>query len=145
MGAIAIYISVYDFKFHIISDRVNTLLLLLALFGTMFLSFRENNLTRFAFSWLIGLGIFAFLYLLAVISQGAIGGGDVKFAPSLGVLLAWLNPASGAWFLLLAFQLAGLGAIHKVIFLRRSLKQRIAFGPYLSMSYVATAVYLLAL
>ena len=143
VAAIAIYISIQDFKFHIISDQLNLILLSTVFFGTLFLSYFENNFINFAISWLIALGVFCLLYFLAVVSRGAIGGGDVKFAPSLSVILAWLNGSSVVWFLFLAFQIAGLSALFRVVFKKDSLKQKIAFGPYLTMGYLATATYLL--
>lgn len=144
VATLAIYIAIRDQRFHIISDRSNSVLLAITVFGTFVLSLVDKNFYKFLIAWLIGLGIFIALYLLAILSQGAIGGGDIKFAPSLGASLAWVNPSSGVWFLILAFQIAALVALYQFFIKRRSLQQRIAFGPFLTMGYLVTALWLLA-
>lgn len=145
VAIIAIYIAVKDFQDQIISDRANSVLLSLTLFGTLILSFNEAGLVRFGLTWLISLGVFLILYLFAIVTKGAIGGGDIKFAPSLSASLAWFSPGAGYWFLLIGFQVAALVAIYKLTFKGASLKQRIAFGPYLTLGYLLTAGWILAL
>ncbi len=145
VAIVAIYIGVRDLKFQIISDSANTTLLLLTLFGTIVLSISEAEIVKFGFTWLISLCVFLFLYLLAIVTKGAIGGGDIKFAPSLSAALAWFNPAAGFWFLFVGFQVAAVVAIYKLTFKGASLKQRIAFGPYLTLGYLLTAGWFLAL
>jgi leader peptidase (prepilin peptidase)/N-methyltransferase len=142
---LAIYIAEKDLRFQIISDSANTTLLLLTLFGTLGLSISEAEVAKFGLTWLISLCVFLFLYLLAIVTKGAIGGGDIKFAPSLSASLAWFSPAAGFWFLLVGFQLAAVVAIYKLTFKGASLKQRIAFGPYLTLGYLLTAGWILAL
>lgn len=145
VAILAIFIAVKDLKFQIISDSANTVLLLLTLIGTFVLSINEAKIVKFGLTWLISLCVFLCLYLLAIVTKGAIGGGDIKFAPSLSAALAWFSPAAGFWFLLVGFQLAALVAIYKLTFKGASLKQRIAFGPYLTLGYLLTAGWILAL
>lgn len=140
----AVYIAIQDQKTRIISDRANSIVLALALLGTLALSFSNKNFYKFMLAWLVALGVFLALYCLAILSRGAIGGGDIKFAPSLSAALAWVSPTSGVWFLVLAFQIAALVALYQLIVKRRSLKQRIAFGPFLALGYLLIATWLLA-
>ncbi|MFM1864852.1 MAG: Type leader peptidase family, partial [Actinomycetota bacterium] len=92
VAILAIYIAEKDLRFQIISDSANTTLLLLTLFGTLGLSISEAEVAKFGLTWLISLCVFLFLYLLAIVTKGAIGGGDIKFAPSLSASLAWFSP-----------------------------------------------------
>ena len=145
VAILAIYIAVKDLKFQIISDSANTTLLLLTLFGTLVLSISEEGMVKFGLTWLISFCVFLCLYLLAIVTKGAIGGGDIKFAPSLSASLAWFSPAAGFWFLLVGFQLGAMVAIYELTFKGASPKQRIAFGPYLTLGYLLTAGWILAL
>lgn len=145
VGAIALYVSVKDSKEQIISDRTNSILIFVALIGTGVLALSANQYKSFLVAWLTGLGTFSFLYFLAIISRGAIGGGDIKFAPSLATVLAFENPTLSLWMLLAAFQVAGLVALWGIFSKKLSLKAKIAFAPYLTIGYFLVAIWNLAL
>lgn len=135
VAGLALYISIQDFKTHTITDNSNALLLGLVFAGTLFSFYQEQDLLGFLKTWLIGLSVFLAMYLLALLSRGALGGGDIKFAPSLSVGLAFYEPILGVLLLFWAFQLAGLAALVLVVFKKNSLKQRIAFAPFLTLAF----------
>lgn len=142
---LAIYISVMDLKTHTISDKSNAWVLGLVLAGTLFSAQQEQSFTGFLIAWLIGLLVFIAMYLLALVSGGALGGGDIKFAPSLSAGLAYQEPILGFLSLFLAFQVAGLVALLLLLFRKGSLKRRIAFAPYLTLGFCGVWLWKLVL
>ena len=83
------------------------------------------------------LGAAAFLFLLAMVWPGGMGPGDIKMALFMGAVL-------GAYVMVALFAAFFFGAIVGVFLLlvqKRSLKEKIAFGPYLALgAVVATLV-----
>ncbi|CAM3110165.1 A24 family peptidase [Filibacter tadaridae] len=76
---------------------------------------------------------FAVLYLIAVVSKGGMGGGDIKLFFVIGLVLGTLNT------LVTLFLAALIGAIAGVILLKRSGKGRktpIPFGPSIAAAAV---------
>lgn len=108
-----------------IPDRIS---LCIALLGAVSLGlFPEHDfMDRLAGMVIISLPMF----LLALALEGAFGGGDVKLMAAGGFLLGWRAVSLAA--------LIGLGAggIYCVVMLaagKRKFKDRIAFGPFLSL------------
>lgn len=79
-------------------------------------------------------GAGAFFLLIAVISRGGMGGGDIKLAAMIGAFLSW--PAI-AVALLLAFGLGAGAGVLLIVAKRRSRKDLIPFGPSLAAGGVA--------
>jgi leader peptidase (prepilin peptidase)/N-methyltransferase len=145
MAVIAIYISFIDLKTHTISNKSNVALLGLVLVGTTIATLGAGSWNKYFNAWLIGLIVFLAMYLLALLSKGALGGGDIKFAPGLSVGLAYQDPVLGIWSLLLAFQIAGVVALLLLLGKSRSLKQQIAFAPYLTSGFCGVWLWNLVL
>lgn len=81
-----------------------------------------------------GLLVFFVWYLLAVLSRGNLGGGDVKFAGFLASALALLFGWSAAWVGALFMVLAGgISAVALVVFRRRTTQERLALGPSMAV------------
>jgi leader peptidase (prepilin peptidase)/N-methyltransferase len=74
-------------------------------------------------------GAGAFFLLIAVISRGGMGGGDIKLAAMMGAFLGW--PAI-AFALLVAFTTGALAGVYLIASGRRSRKDPIPFGPSLA-------------
>lgn len=70
------------------------------------------------------------LPLLVLALLGAMGGGDVKLGLASGI---YLGPSNGLVMLFLSFILGGLIALLLLFFRRKSLKEKIAFGPFMAM------------
>jgi leader peptidase (prepilin peptidase)/N-methyltransferase len=134
-SALTLYISYKDIYSHKISDRVNALALAIVALLSIYLLIIQRNHVPILIAWLVGLAIFLIFYLLAVISGGSIGGGDVKFAPGLSISLAFFDPWWGFLAPLAAFQLAGMSALVLILFKKRSLMQSIAFAPFLTAGF----------
>src|SRR6266540_4518313 len=89
-----------------------------------------------------GLGFLAFgggLLVVAVISPGGMGMGDVKLAALVGLVLGALGLRYVAVAAALAILAGGLGGIALMVFAGASRKAKIPFGPYLAAGAVAAA------
>jgi leader peptidase (prepilin peptidase)/N-methyltransferase len=84
-------------------------------------------------SFIITLVLFA---LLAAISRGGIGGGDVRLAPVLAMFLGWLGASHVYIGLGSGFILGGVVAAGMLITRRASTSTRIAFGPFLCIGAI---------
>lgn len=74
------------------------------------------------------LGIYLVLFLL---SRGAFGMGDVKFAFPLGLCIGWFAPKFWLTSILVTFLLAGLVAVIGILFKKINRNTAIAFGPFM--------------
>jgi prepilin signal peptidase PulO-like enzyme (type II secretory pathway) len=81
---------------------------------------------------------FAVLFLIAVLSPGAMGMGDVKLTIFLGIILGYPEIII---VLFLAFVSGGLIAGILLAFKKIKRKDTIAFGPYLALAGLFTMLY----
>lgn|GEM_PF-285624 len=86
-----------------------------------------------------GVVLFAFK-LLARVSRGGIGSGDVRLAPVLAMFLAYLGAQFVVFGLALGFILGGLVAVAMLLTRRASRSTPIAFGPYLCLGAVTMVI-----
>ena len=84
-------------------------------------------------SFIVTLVLFA---ILAAISKGGIGGGDVRLAPVLAVFLGWLGASHVYIGLGSGFILGGVVATGMLVTRRASTSTRIAFGPFLCIGAI---------
>lgn len=126
--SILLIISFIDLDRGIIPDR---LVLLLMLWSSAWQLFNpEINLKEAGLGLLAGGGLF---YLIAVLSKGGMGGGDIKLMAVLGFTVGW--PLVFVVFFLAFFIGAFVGLI--LLFVQnKSWKDPLPFGPFLSLSFV---------
>ena len=89
-----------------------------------------------------GLGFLAYggaLFLVAMVSPGGMGMGDVKLAALIGLVLGALGLRYVAVAAGVAILAGGLGALGLLLFTRASRKKAIPFGPYLAAGAVVAA------
>ena len=84
-------------------------------------------------SFIVTLVLFA---LLAALSKGGIGGGDVRLAPVLAMFIGWLGASHVYIGLGSGFILGGIATAGMLITRRASASTRIAFGPFLCIGAV---------
>ena len=84
-------------------------------------------------SFIVTLVLFA---VLAAISKGGVGGGDVRLAPVLAMFLGWLGTSHVYIGLGSGFILGGIAAGGMLVTRRASASTRIAFGPFLCIGAV---------
>ena len=117
-----------DAKYHLISDYI-----LWSLFGFSFflkLFYHSTEILKQIQNDIFSSLIVAFpIWLIYFLSkEGAMGLGDVYLAAILGFLLGWQK---GFLTLYLAFALGGIIGLFLILFGRKKLKSKIAFGPFL--------------
>lgn len=122
---------VIDARTHRLPNRIvlPTLLgvALLVLIEAIVLA-ESGRLLRSVAGMLVLGGFFALLRLL---SRGGLGGGDVKLAALLGLVLGWHSWSAVALGAASAFLLAALYALVLMTLRRADGKTRIAFGPWM--------------
>ena len=84
--------------------------------------------------------VFVVLRVLARVSRGGIGAGDMRLAPVLAMFLAYLGARYVVLGLALGFILGGLVAGAMLLSRRASRSTPIAFGPYLCLGAVAMVI-----
>ena len=118
-----------DLKFRRIPDK----LIVVGFF--LFLPFLFYSTDSFVAG---ALGLFAgggLLYLVAVISKGGVGGGDIKLSSLIGLYLGWKCVVLA---LFIAFFLAGLIVGALLLSKKKNEKEKISFGPFLAIGAVCT-------
>jgi leader peptidase (prepilin peptidase)/N-methyltransferase len=78
------------------------------------------------------------LLLIAVVSRGGMGGGDIKFAATLGI---WLGCKCLLLALLLSFVFGGIGGLSLLLFKLKSRKDFIPFGPFIALGALLSMLY----
>jgi len=80
------------------------------------------------------LGAGLLFFLIAVVSRGGMGGGDVKLAAVMGAFLGWPVIAAA---LFISFTLGGLVGLALLVSGRRRRKDPVPFGPFLAVGGLA--------
>ena len=130
-ASVLIVISVIDFRTYEIPLGCNICIFIL---GIIQVYFDLPHMSQYV------IGFFAVslvLYMLWLISKGrAIGGGDIKFLAAAGLLLGWQR-------IILAFVLGCIigSVIHLIRMKVQNADRTLAFGPYLSMGVLISALY----
>lgn len=120
---VAIYIDLKCFRLP------NEIVLPLILLSVGYLIFSPNAMTHLL-SGIIGFSICLFL---ALINQGGLGGGDVKFAFLIGL---WLTPVGVIYALSAGFILGGIISMILIVRLLIGKKDYIPYGPYLYLGFL---------
>lgn len=122
-----VVVCIIDYKYQFIFDEQNILLAITGLARFM------DYPTIWKEPLAAAVGAFVVMFILAIISRGAMGGGDVKLMTALGI---WL----GVWGIMNAFFYGviagGVGALALLIFSKKGRKDFFAFGPYLCLGAI---------
>ncbi|WIF94515.1 prepilin peptidase [Caminicella sporogenes] len=132
-SSLLIVIFFIDLKFQIIPDRLIVLGLAVGIIFNLY------KLKIYFFNGLLGLIIGGGLFLIiAVATNGAMGGGDIKLMGILGFALGWKN------ILLITFISFVIGAVFSIFLLILKVKSRkdfIPFGPFIATASFITMLY----
>lgn len=139
---ILIAVSFIDIDFKIIPNRIiiPALVVFASLIPVQYFTGLKllNLLTSRWYDPLIGFLIGGgFLYLLAVMWPGGMGGGDIKLAAFMGLFLGGYTAVA----LLIGFLLGALGGLAAMFFWGKSRKDQIPFGPYLALGSLVALFY----
>jgi leader peptidase (prepilin peptidase)/N-methyltransferase len=128
-----VIITFIDLEFQIIPDEITipgTLMALIA--GWLFLAdpFSRNTPLGIKASLIGAASGFGLYYIIAVISKGGMGGGDIKMMAMVGAALGW----KGVLLTTFSGSLLGSAAgIYLMAFRGRGRKTKIPFGPFLAI------------
>jgi len=126
-----VIITVIDIEHQIIPDVITLPGIVLGLAAG---SYTIGYIDSFS-GCLLGGGLF---YLLAVLSNGGMGGGDIKYIAAAGALVGWQK------VLLIIFIGAFLGSfmgLLQIVVQKKSRKSLIPFGPFLAAATLITLFY----
>lgn len=146
--SILIVIFVYDLKHYIIPDNIIYLAVIVSLVYMVFPVFFNiidlaiNNNLQFSIfslqsilnfqiidSLFAAIAASAFFFSIVVVTHGeGMGGGDVKLAFLMGLILGWLKILAA---LFLAFTIGAICGIIFIMMKKKALKSAIPFGPFL--------------
>ncbi len=126
--SILLIVSAVDLESKKIPNLFTGMILTWALIWQLI--FPDRTWTDSVLGLLVGGGI---TLIVALVSRGGMGGGDVKLLAVLGFLAGWLD-------LLLIFILAVLigaaAGIFLIVFRKKTGKTALPFGPFISLSYL---------
>lgn len=128
---IGVWLLVIDARTHRLPNRIvlPTLAAVLALAGIdAIVTGRSGSLIGGVIGMLVLGGLYA---VLRATSRGGIGGGDVKLAAVIGLVLGWHGWQALAVGAASAFVLGALYALALMAFRRADRSTRIAFGPWM--------------
>jgi leader peptidase (prepilin peptidase)/N-methyltransferase len=132
-SAFMVAITFIDLDHQIILDGM---LVLLAVCGLVLQL--VTGTVGFWSMWLGALAGGGLLLVLAIISRGGMGGGDVKFAAALGFWLGWPEILLG---LFIGFVSGGLISLLLLVTGLRGRKDFIPFGPFIALGAWITLLY----
>ena len=122
--------AMIDLRYRIIPDELN----LAALLPAILLLFESKTVCCAGLiGFITGGGL---LLLAAVLSRGGMGGGDIKLAAVLGLLLGWQQLLVA---LFLAFASGSVIGIIMLLSRLRQWREPIPFGPYLALGAIGAA------
>ena len=125
-----VLMTVTDFEQYMLFDAMT---LPLALLGGFYVWQMNLNFQAHIAAALIGGGIFL---LLAVLSKGSLGGGDVKLIAALGL---WLGAEKLISVVIIGTIIGGLVALLMILTKKKDHSSYFAYGPYFAL----TAIYFL--
>ncbi len=134
LSSLLIVISFIDYKYKIIPDRLIVFGLIIGTISLPLYNFIPNVING-TIGLLVGGGLFL---LIAIASNGAMGGGDIKLMGVLGLCLGW------KCVLLVSLLSFIIGAIISILLMILKIKKRkdyIPFGPFISIAAMLTMLY----
>lgn len=97
----------------------------------------ETLIASLSVSFLSGFGAFLVFLIIAMVYPAGMGGGDVKFAPVLGLMLGFPGILIALWLSAIG---GGLIAIGLVLARRKGRKDSMPFGPFMAMGAAAALI-----
>ncbi len=133
-----VVITFIDLDFQIIPDAITIPGMIIGLAASHFLlpdPFAKYSLLGFTSSLIGLLAGGASFYLIAVLSKGGMGGGDVKMMAMVGSFMGWKGVLLTTLIGSLTGSLVGIGLM---IFKGKGRKAKIPFGPFLALGALIT-------
>jgi leader peptidase (prepilin peptidase)/N-methyltransferase len=139
LAVMLIVLAVYDQRWLILPDKVMLPLIVVAFLYVVTMSVAAHSprmLAEYLLAAMLAGGAF---YSLVFFSKGrAMGGGDIKLAFAMGLIL---GPGRTLLALLIAFNVAAIVGIAMMALRHRSRKDQIPFGPFLVTATIVAFLY----
>lgn len=130
---ILIYIAFIDYKHRIISDKCN---ILIASLGIINIVYDFEN----AVSYLISAAlVFVFFLILAMVTNGGMGGGDIKLLTALALIFG----KDVLLVILFTYTAATIMLIPGLFFKKLKFSSSVALGPYVAFGVFAQVINLI--
>lgn len=133
LATFLIGITFIDLDYQLILDKVVIWLAGIGVFINLVTA--SLSLTDIMLAVVTGGGLFL---LIAVITKGGMGGGDIKFVAALGI---WLGFKLTLLTVLLSFFIGGLGSALLLLTRVKKRKDFIPFGPFIAISAFLSMLY----
>lgn len=131
--------AIYDVRHHRIRNTALIAFLIWCLFSIPLAIWTETNTLWYHALLKSGLGFitgFMILFCVALVTNGSVGGGDIKLIAILGILY-------GAWGLLAVLMLACISALLFALIAARINKQELYYIPFAPFIFVGSLIYTL--
>lgn len=133
LGSLVLVTAVVDLRHQVIPNALVVVGLVLAVI--LQVVFPDLSWSRVLLGFAVGGG---FLALVAVVTRGGMGGGDVKFGAVLGFLVGWPHVVPA---LLIAFVSGAAAGIVLMALKLKSRKDFVPFGPFLGLGAVVAFLW----
>lgn len=130
---ILIYIGFIDYKQKIIPDKLN---ILIAALGIINVIYDFGNIKSYLIS---AVSVFAFFLFLAMVTDGGIGGGDIKLLTALALIFG----KDILLVLLFTYTTSIIVLIPGLIFKKLKFNSSIALGPFVAFGVLVKVIILL--
>ncbi len=134
-----IIMTFIDLDYQMIPDGLNVLVATGGVAHYLFMWFingtPSTSILQIGLGVLLGGGLFL---LIAIVSNGGMGGGDIKLMAALGLWFEWKS------MLLLMFLSFTIGGILSIILLltgKATRKQMVPFGPFIAIGAIVTLLF----
>ena len=134
-------VSVIDLHHYLIPNRVvyPTLCLVVPLMARA--AAVDGSWSHFGDAAIGGMGAFAALFLVHLVSPRGMGFGDVRLAGVIGFMAGWLGFRYVVLALFLAFLLASVVGVALIVSRLRSRRDAVPFGPFMAAGAVVAVVW----
>jgi leader peptidase (prepilin peptidase)/N-methyltransferase len=139
MLVLLIVLAVYDLRWMILPDKVMLPLILLAFVYGLAMAVLHHAPAMLVDYLVAAVAAGGTFYAIVFFSKGrAMGGGDIKLAFAMGLILGLAGTAVA---LLVAFNVAAIVGISLIALRRRGRRDQIPFGPFLAGATVVAFLY----
>lgn len=128
-----IVVSIIDYDYSLIYDNVLIPMAVIGVAVNLFIG--DIKTLNMLIAALLGGSIFL---MLAIVSKGGFGGGDIKFMACIGL---WLGLKFTILAVLLSFIFGGLGAAILLLLKKKTIADKFPYGPYIAIASFITLLY----
>ncbi|WIV11019.1 A24 family peptidase [Proteiniborus sp. MB09-C3] len=136
--SILIVISLIDYYHQIIPDSLVIIIFIITIIHklTLFILYKTPfNLMNSILALLLGGGLFL---VIAIVSKGGMGGGDIKLISVLGFMLGIKKLLLN---ILLSFIIGAVFSVFLLLLNKKGKKDAIPFGPFINIAFIVTLFF----